>query len=596
MIMYESSFGTPKIDSGLMFQKKTEFQKTELFGALKSVKQHFLYAALFSMAINILMILPAIYMLQVYDRVITSGSLSTLAMLTLIMVFLLAGMGGFEWVRSRILVRASNKLEEVLRKRVFDATFKQSLMSGGLKASSQPINDLAGIRQFLTGNGLFAFFDAPWFPIYVLVMFLFHPAFGYMAIFGGVVLVAVAYANEKVTNKKLKDANAEAAWTAGFATKNLRNAEVIESMGMMGSIRNRWAKHSDRVLALQGSASDWAGTFTAFSKTFRIILQSLILGVGAWLAVLQEISPGMMIAGSILLGRALAPIDLMVGAWRGFATARTQYDRLSGLLENIPAVKETMNLPAPSGAVSVEGVVVTPPGSRVPILKGVSFALNAGDSMGVIGPSAAGKSTLARVLLGIWPALGGAVRLDSADIFTWDRDELGPYLGYLPQDIELFDGTIAENIARFSEVDPEKVVEAAKLVGVHDLVLRLPEGYDTVIGGTGGALSGGQRQRIGLARAMYGNPCLVVLDEPNSNLDDRGEQELLAAIQRMKARGTTVVIIAHRPQVLQGVDKILVLANGSVTDFGLKDQILAKYTQGATRPAKSNVVPVAQSN
>jgi len=591
--MFKPRCGIPSIDSGLMLPEKTEFQKTELFGALKSVKQYFIYAALFSMAINILMLMPAIYMLQVYDRVITSGSLSTLAMLTLIMMFLLMGMGGFEWVRSRILVRASNKLEEMLRERVFDATFKQSLISGGLKGSSQPLSDLAGLRQFLTGNGLFAFLDAPWFPVYVLVMFMFHPAFGYVAIFGGVVLVTVAYANEKVTHKKLEDANTEAAWTSNFATKNLRNAEVIESMGMMGTIRSRWSKHSDRVLALQGSASDWAGIFTSFSKTFRIILQSLILGVGAWLAVLQEISPGMMIAGSILLGRALAPIDQMVGAWRGFATVRTQYGRLSTLLERIPTDKETMSLPDPVGRLSVESVIVAAPGSRTPILRGVSFALEAGESLGVIGSSASGKSTLARALLGIWPALSGKVRLDSADIFAWDREELGPHIGYLPQDIELFDGTIAENIARFNLVDSGRVVEAAKLVGVHELILRLPEGYDTVIGGNGGVLSGGQRQRIGLARALYGSPCLVVLDEPNSNLDDRGEQELVAAIQRMKAQGTTVVIITHRPQVLQFVDKILVLGNGSVVDFGVRGLILAKYMQAGARPAAAPANPAS---
>jgi len=573
--------------------ENNNIKKTELFQVLESTKKYFIYAGLFSMAVNILMLVPAIYMLQVYDRVVSSGNLSTLAMLTLLLVFLLGAMGSLEWVRSRILVRASNKIEQSLRQRVFDATFKQSLVTGGLKSSSQPIADLTGLRQFLTGNGLFSFFDAPWFPIYAAVMFMFHPWFGWAAIFSGAVLVSIAYVNEKVTHKKLKDANTEAAWVSNYATKNLRNAEVIESMGMMGSIRRRWVHHADRVLALQSDASDWAGTLQAFSKTFRTIAQSLILGLGALLAVNQEISPGMMIAGSILLGRALAPIDQLIGAWRGFTTARAQFDRLNNMLDNIPAEPEKMKLPAPRGQVSVEAIMVVPPGSRTPVLRGVSFQLAAGEAMGIIGASASGKSTLARALLGIWPCTSGKVRLDGADIFSWDRDDLGPHLGYLPQDIELFDGSISENIARFGEVNAEKVVEAARLAGVHDLVLRLPQGYDTEIGGAGGMLSGGQRQRMGLARALYGNPCLVVLDEPNSNLDDVGERELVGAIQRMKERGITIIIIAHRPMVLQNMDKLLVLKDGAVVEFGLKDQVLAKFTQPAGAQPAPKAAPLA---
>jgi len=408
-------------------------------------------------------------------------------------------------------------------------------------------------------------------------MYMFHPAFGMAAIFAGIVLVIIAFLNEKFTNETLAEANGEAAWVNAYAGKNLRNAEVIESMGMMGAIRKRWEERSDKVLSLQGAASDSAGIFTTISKTFRMIVQSLVLGLGAYLAVKQEISPGMMIAGSILLGRALAPIDQMVGAWKGFSTARTQYGRLSELLENIPEDKERMSLPEPKGELSVEGILVAPPGSRTPTLKGVEFKLDAGEILGVIGPSAAGKSTLARAVLGIWPTMGGKVRLDSADIFSWDREELGPHIGYLPQDIELFDGTIAENIARFGEVNSDLVVAAAEQAGVHELILRLPEGYDTVIGGYSGALSGGQRQRIGLARALYGSPCLIVLDEPNSNLDEKGEQELLAALKRMKANGVTVVVIAHRPQVLLSVDKILVLADGLMKDFGTRDEVMSKF-------------------
>lgn len=563
-----------------LFKEQAEFQKTELFQALKTAKSYFVYAAIFSAGINILMLVPALYMLQVYDRVVTSGSESTLLMLTLIMVFLLMSMGGLDWVRSRVLVRASTYLEQLLKDRVFDATFKKSLLSGN--SSGQALSDLTGLRQFLTGQGLFAFFDAPWVPIYILVMFAFHPAFGIIAILGAIVLLILAYANEKTTRKKLEEANGEAAWVNNFASKNLRNAEVIESMGMMNDVRQQWTEHGDKVLTLQTTASDWAGTFTSISKSFRTILQSLILGMGAYLAVNQEISPGLMIAGSLLLGRALAPIDQMVGAWSGFINARTQYGRLNELLETVPAEKETMSLPAPVGAISVESAMVAPPGSRTPILKGVSFRLEAGETLGIIGPSAAGKSTMARALLGIWPTMSGTVRLDGADIYAWNREELGPYIGYLPQDIELFDGTISENIARFTEVNAGKVVAAAQLAGVHEMVLRLPDGYDTVIGGLGGVLSGGQRQRIGLARALYGEPKLIVLDEPNSNLDEQGEQALSNALVKTKARGATVIIIAHRAQVLRNVDKILVLANGSVGAFGPRDEVLAKL---APRPA-----------
>jgi ATP-binding cassette subfamily C protein EexD len=354
---------------------------------------------------------------------------------------------------------------------------------------------------------------------------------------------------------------------------------------MLGDIRKQWTEKGDQVLSLQTTASDWAGSFTSFSKSFRTTLQSLILGMGAYLAVNQEISPGLMIAGSLLLGRALAPIDQMVGAWAGFVNARAQFDRLNSLLERMPEEKPTMSLPAPTGVIDVEAAIVAPPGTKTPVLKSVSFHLDAGESMGIIGPSAAGKSTLARALLGIWPAMSGKVRLDGADVYAWDREELGPHIGYLPQDIELFDGSISANIARFRQVDPVKVVEAAKLAGVHELILKLPEGYDTLIGGATGALSGGQRQRIGLARALYDEPKLVVLDEPNSNLDDKGELALLEALTKIKAKGTTVIIIAHRPMALRTVDKILLLANGRVEAFGPRDEVLAKLTQ---RPAPAS--------
>jgi ATP-binding cassette subfamily C protein EexD len=553
----------------------------EFVQALREVKQHFIYAGAFSAAINILQLAPIIYMMEIYNRVVTSGSYSTLAMLTLLIVCLLLALGAFEWVRSYLLVFASNRLETSLRERVFNASFKLALYSSGGKSNAQAVSDLIGLRQFLTGNGVFAFFDAPWFPVYLLVMFMFHPLYGVMTIVTGLIMVGLAYATELSTNTRMKDANNEANQASSHLISSLRNAEVIEAMGMTNDIRRKQQEFSNRVLRLQTDASKLAGMLSSTSKSFRMLAQSLILGLGAWLALKQEVSPGAMVAGSMLLGRALAPIDLLVGTWKGFSTARTQYGRLCKLLEQVPADSPRMKLPAPEGNLSVEQVFVTPPGGKSAVLRGVSFHLNAGEVVGVIGPSASGKSTLARAILGIWPAASGKVRLDGADILSFNRADLGPYIGYLPQDIELFDGTIANNICRFGEPDAEKIVEAAKLAGVHELILRQPEGYDTMIGGAGGVLSGGQRQRIGLARAIYGSPRLLVLDEPNSNLDDQGERELVAAIQRIKAQGCTVVIISHRTMVLMCVDKVLVLKDGTVLSFGPREQVLGQLGQQA---------------
>lgn len=570
----------------------TPIPKTDLQAALAACKGSFISVGFFSLFVNFLMLVPSFYMLQVYDRVIGSGSESTLVMLTLILILLLATMGALEWVRSRIMVRISTRLDTLLGGRLYDASFKQALYSGGMNASAQPLNDMTGLRQFLTGNGLFAFFDAPWLPVYLAVMFMFHPWFGWFAVLCALVLIALAWANERLTNQSLKDANKENIAATAFTNKNLRNAEVVESMGMLPQLRRRWQEKNNRVLELQGVASDRAGSITAISKTTRMLVQSLILGLGAYLALEQEISPGLMIAGSILLGRALAPIDLMIGSWKGFSAARGQYERLNELLAKIAAEPDRMSLPAPQGELSAESLMVTPPGSQQPVIRGVSFRVAAGESVGIIGPSGAGKSTLARALLGIWPASHGKVRLDGADVFTWKRDELGPYIGYLPQDIELFEGSISENIARFGEVDPVAVVEAAKLAGVHELILRLPQGYDTVIGASGGGLSGGQRQRIGLARAVYGQPKLIVLDEPNSNLDDQGERALALAMQQLKAAGTTLFVITHRTSVLGAVDKLMVLRDGALAMFGPRDQVLVelqKAQQAAVvQPATGN--------
>lgn len=553
----------------------------DLHAAFQAVKQHFIYAGAFSAAVNILLLAPVLYMMNVYDSVLTSGSLPTLAMLTILLVSLLLAMGGFEWVRSYILIAASNRIDGALRDRVFNATFKLALQSSGTRSTAQPINDLIGLRQFLTGNGIFAFFDAPWFPIYLAVMFMFHTWFGVAAIIAGIMMVILAVANEKLTNQRLKDANTESNQMNARLVSSLRNAEIIEAMGMTRDIRMGLQRYNDRAMTMQTDASKLAAGMTSLSKTFRIMIQSLILGMGAYLAVMQEISPGAMIAGSLLLGRALAPIDLLVGSWKNFSLARAQYERLDTLLNQLPQEADRMKLPAPKGNLTLEQVVLAPPGSRVPVLRGISLQLAAGEVLAVIGPSASGKSTLARAILGIWPAQSGKVRLDGADITSWDRTDLGPYIGYLPQDIELFDGTISDNICRFGNHDPEKIVAAAQLAGVHELILRQPDGYDTIIGGTGGMLSGGQRQRIGLARAIYGNPKLLVLDEPNSNLDDQGEKELVATIQRLKTAGCTVVIVSHRTMVLTIVDSILVLKEGLAAAYGPRDQVMKMITQTA---------------
>ena len=555
-----------------------DFKNSLLLKTLEPLRPYFYASAGFSFFINILMIVPALYMLQVYDRAVGSQSLSTLLMLTLIMVFLLTSMGGLDWVRGRVMSRAAAKLDEILAERVFDGTFKQSLVTGG-RSSTQPLSDLNGLRGFLAGPGVNAFFDAPWVPIYVLIMFLFHTYFGLLAIFAVALLGSITFFNQRLTEAALGDANKEQMWTRNYATRHLRNAEVIESMGMMHNVRERWSEHNQKALGQQAQASDTSGAFTSSSKALRIMLQSLALGMGAYLAINMEISPGMMIAGSILLGRALAPVDQLLGAWKGFQAAQGQFQRLDELLLKSPLDAEKMELPAPTGKISVEGIRVSPPGVQMPVLKGITFELEAGTSLGVIGPSAAGKSTLARALLGIWPAAMGTVRLDGADIYKWDRQELGPHIGYLPQDIELFDGTISENIARFGDINSEQIVEAARLAGVHEMILRLPEGYDTLIGANGGTLAGGQRQRIALARALYGKPRLVVLDEPNSNLDDSGEAALRVSLQQLKESGTTVVVITHRPNILFGVDQILVMKEGVAADFGPAEAIMRKYQQ-----------------
>ncbi|MCF7534706.1 type I secretion system permease/ATPase [Pseudomonas petrae] len=553
--------------------------ENNLQAALKACRGSFLSVGFFSLFVNTLMLVPTFYMIQVSGRVVPSSSTSTLIMLTLILTILMLTLGSLEWVRSRIMVRISNRLDVLLSRDVYRASFRKALNSGGMDASAQSLNDLTSLRQFLTGNGLFAFFDAPWLPVYTAVMFLFHPWFGWMTVVSAVVLVALAYVNHRYTGGALAEANKQSLTANLHTTKSLRNAEVIESMGMLDTLMGRWAVRQRRVLVLQSGASDKSGVITSISKTFRAWAQSMMLAAGAYLVITHEINPGLMMAGSILLGRALAPIDQMIGSWKGFVAARVQYQRLNETLDKLNAEPDRMSLPDPEGHVQVESLFVAPPGAKAAVIKNISFVTPAGSIVGIVGPSAAGKSTLARALLGIWPPQHGVVRLDGADISAWDKQKLGPHLGYLPQDIELFEGSISDNIARFTKVDPEKTVLAARIAGVHEMILQLPDGYDTVIGSEGVNLSGGQRQRIGLARAVYGSPRLIVLDEPNSNLDEVGERALGVALQKMKETGATVFIISHRPNVLSRLDRIMVLNSGAMTMYGPRDQVIAELAQ-----------------
>ena len=555
-------------------KSKSSPVRNEIEQTLAMFKNTFFTIGAFSAISNLLMLVPSIYMLQVYDRVLASRNEITLLMLTLMMLGAYLVMSALELVRSFILVRVGVQFDMKLNKRVYTAAFEQNLKKAGGNAG-QALSDLTNIRQFLTGNALFAFFDAPWFPIYLLVIFFFEPSLGLFALGGTVVLVVLAFINERVTHKPLAEANAMAIASTTLATNNLRNAEVIESMGMLPNLLNRWFKLHGKFLQLQAEASEKGGMVGAVTKFVQVSLQSLVLGYGALLAIEGKITPGMMIAASILVGRALAPVQQVIGVWKSYSTTRSAYERLVALLGANPERSAGMELPKPLGAITVEGVSAAPPGSQVAVIKGLNIGIAPGDVVGVIGPSGSGKSTLARLLVGVWPAFAGKVRLDGADIFTWNKGELGPHIGYLPQDIELFGGSVSDNIARFGEVDPEKVVQAAKRAGVHELILHFPQGYDTLLGDGGAGLFGGQRQRIGLARAMYGDPSVIVLDEPNSNLDEVGEAALVQAINDLRQRGKTIVLITHRTSAIGVTNKLLLLRDGVAEMYGPTNQVLA---------------------
>lgn len=560
--------------------------RSELAEILLSMKRYVWGIGIFSFFINLLMLTGPLYMLQIYDRVLASRNDMTLIALTILVVGLFLLMALLEFVRSRVLVRVGAAIEAKLNGRVFDAAFEATLRQGGMNAR-QALTDLTQLRQFMTGNGPFAFFDAPWFPIYIAVIFMLHPWLGWFSIVAALILVALTIWNETSTKKPLAEANRLANQATNFAHNNLSNAEVIEAMGMLDALRARWKHLHAKHLIEQAHASDKAGFIASLTKFVRVTSQSLILGLGAYLAIRNQITPGEMIVGSILLGRALAPLDQLIANWKGFTQARLAYHRLKKLLAHFPKKPKQMPLPPPKGLVKVENAVAVPPGGQAPILRGVNCGFAPGTITAIIGPSGSGKSTLARLLVGVWPSHGGKVRIDGADVAQWDKSELGPYIGYLPQDIELFDGTIAENIARFGEIDPGKVVEAAQLAGVHEMILHFPKGYDTPIGPGGAALSGGQRQRIALARALYGDARIIVLDEPNSNLDDAGERALLAALQHLKEQNRTVVVITHRTNILKAVDNILVMRDGVSQAFGPRDQVLQALQQQQKTASKS---------
>jgi ATP-binding cassette, subfamily C, bacterial len=461
----------------------------------------------------------------------------------------------------------------------------------------QGLRDVDTLREFLTGSGLIAMCDAPWFPIFVFACFLLHPWFGYLALAGSMITLSLTFLNERATKAKLTDANRSSMMANQSAQSMLRNTEVLQAMGMLTAIRKAWSGHHDSTLTLQASASDRAGVILAATKFFRVFMQTAILGTGAYLVIQRELSPGGMIAGSILIGRAMQPIETAVASWKGFVAARGAFERIRGLFTIAGAEENWISLPRPNGALKVSELIASAPGpTNPPILKNLNFSIQPGEFLGIVGPSAAGKSSLARVMVGVWTPSHGAVRLDGSDLSHWNPEELGRHIGYLPQDVELFSGTIAQNIARFQEIDADEVILAARLAGCHELIQHLPQGYNTQIGEGGQVLSGGQRQRVGLARALYGRPSLIVLDEPNANLDNAGEEALLAATQKLKEMSVTVVMITHKINILAVVDKILIMADGAAQAFGPREVILQRLIGPRVVPVPAAVPARVESS
>jgi len=557
--------------------------RSALAAQLPSLQQTFF----FSVFVNVLVLAPSAYMMEVYDRVVNSRSHTTLLMLTLLVVGTYALLEALEWVRRQVMHDAGMKIDKGLRQRVFDIVFSARRLNLPV-AGAQALRDLKTLREFLASPALLAFVDAPLALLVLVLLFLMAPALGWFAVAGAIAQFAIGVVNERRIRAPLMAANRSAMSAQGYADGVIRNAQVIESMGMLGAIHQRWMGRQQEFLMQQAVASDHGGTNAALSKLVQSLLSSLLLGIGCWLSLKGEIHGSAMIVGSILGGRVLAPLVQIIGNWRQVEGAMESYNRLNGLLMELPEVEKGMALPAPSGVLSVEGVIAGAPRSPVQIIKGVSFRVAPGGSLAIVGPSASGKTTLARLLVGIWPAMQGKVRLDGNDIYLWDKDELGQYVGYLPQNIELFEGTIAENVARFDEPDMDKVHEACRMVALDAFVEQLPKGYNTEIGDDGSFLSGGERQRVALARAVYGMPKFVVLDEPNASLDEAGDAALLNAITLLRSKGTTVIVITHRLNILGAMEHMLVLVDGQVQRFGTCQEVLAALQ---TPPAASQPPP-----
>ena len=553
---------------------------TQLQPALESLKPALKQAMLFGLLSNLLSLAPTIYMLEVYDRVVNSRNPGTLLMLTLLVLGMYVLMEIMEWVRSQILHNAGLAFEDKLNVRTFNVVFEANLRRIG-GATNQALSDLRSLREFLSSPAITAVMDVPMALLYLFLVFLINPLLGWFSVAGALIQGYLTYLTERSTRAPLIEANRSAVAATNYANSALRNAQVIEAMGMQDGIHKRWLEKQNRLLFMQAVASDNGGGKGATSKFVQNVFSSGQMGLACWLSLTNQLSGGggMFIVAWILGGKVLAPLVQVISLWKYTVTARDAYQRLDKLLQAIPARETGMALPPPEGALSVEGVVAGAPGTQAAIIRGASFALPAGEALAIIGPSAAGKSTLARLLVGIWPAFSGKIRLDGVDVFSWNKIELGPHIGYLPQGIELFDGTLAENIARFGDIDAAKVEAAARSVGLHETIMALPEGYDSRIGEDGCFLSGGQRQRVGLARAIYGEPRFIVLDEPNSSLDEAGEQALVETLRMLKAGGATLVVITHRTSVLAVADRLLLLRDGQVQAYGPRDEVLANIAR-----------------
>ena len=561
---------------------KPQTPPSELALAFEPLKPVLIRAAVFSMIISLFALSPTVYMLEVYDRVVNSRSGMTLTMLTIVVVLCYAIMEVLEKVRGAMMRAAGVQLDDKLSERVYSAMFQGYLrrqVSGGM----QVLNDLKLVREFMYNPALLAVMEAPVALVALALIFAINPLLGWSAVVGAVAQMGMAYMNERATRKPLNEANRSAVGAQQFAEASLRNAHVMESMGMLDAVHARWHKRQAEFLSHQAQASEGAGLWTAMSKLIQQLMGSLLLGLGAWLFLGNALNGGgsMMIIGSVLGGRVLAPLAQVVAQWNAVVNVRSAWARLETLLAQVPEKPESMSLPAPKGFLTVETLIAGAPGQQVPIVRGVQFAAQPGEVVAVIGPSASGKTTLAKLLVGLWPSISGKVRLDGADVQSWDKAELGPYLGYLPQGVELLDGTLAENIARFGAVDMAQVEAAARLVGLNELIMSVPQGYNSPIGRDGTMLSGGQRQRVGLARALYGKPVFVVLDEPNSSLDEAGDAALAGAIAALKQLGTTFVVMTHRSSILGVADKILLMREGAQQAFGPRDEVLAALQQKA---------------